>query len=204
MLKAVQARGMRGFTLIELMVVVAILGILLGIGIPSYKVWMENTKIRNEAQSITNALQLARVEAIRRNVSVRFQLVSTLDGSCANSATGPDWVISMQSVAGQCGAAPSDTVAPQLLYSHAGGVSTGKISYSGKSSAGAAAAVITFNGYGRVIANAGGSPTMATVDVGSSILTASQQRNLRISVTAGGNIKMCDPAVSVTDPRACN
>jgi type IV fimbrial biogenesis protein FimT len=67
----------RGFSLIELMIGVAILAILLSAVIPSFKVWIQNAKIRTAAESLKNGLQLARLEAIRRNERVFFSLVGT-------------------------------------------------------------------------------------------------------------------------------
>ena len=64
----------KGFTLIELMIVVAILAIVATIALPSYKSYIENTKIRNGAESIQNGLQKARTEAVLKNASVIFTL----------------------------------------------------------------------------------------------------------------------------------
>ncbi|MBN3562478.1 GspH/FimT family pseudopilin [Aliamphritea spongicola] len=55
-----------GFTLLELMVAIAILGILLGIGIPSYNAMTESTRLRSVTHNLTTAAQLARSEAINR------------------------------------------------------------------------------------------------------------------------------------------
>lgn len=60
----------RGFSLIELMVVIAILGLLLAIGIPSFATWLRNVQIRNAAESLQSGLQFARTEALRRNERV--------------------------------------------------------------------------------------------------------------------------------------
>jgi len=76
-----------GFTLIEILVVVAVLGIVLMIGLPNMSAWLQNTQIRNAAESASAGLQLARAEALRRNAAVRFSLVDTLTSSCALSAS---------------------------------------------------------------------------------------------------------------------
>lgn len=63
-----------GFTLIELMISIVVLAIVIALGVPSYRTWIQNTKLRNAAESILNGLQLARSEAVARNQAVRFSM----------------------------------------------------------------------------------------------------------------------------------
>jgi len=72
----------QGFTLVELMIAVAVLGILLSVGVPSFKAWLLNTKIRTTAEAMQNGLQLARAEAVRRNERVRFVISGAQAGLC--------------------------------------------------------------------------------------------------------------------------
>lgn len=79
-----------GFTLVELMVTLAVLAVLLGIAVPSF----QNITNRNRLTAITNemvaALQLARVEAVRRNARVTF--CPTTNGT---SCGGANWLRSI-------------------------------------------------------------------------------------------------------------
>jgi type IV fimbrial biogenesis protein FimT len=59
-----------GFTLIELMTVVAVLAITLSIAVPSMQRTISNTRLRAEASRLFSALTLARSEAIGRNALV--------------------------------------------------------------------------------------------------------------------------------------
>lgn len=60
----------RGFTLIELMVVVALAAILLGIGVPSFNGFVAGQRVKAAAGDYAMALVLARAEAIKRNGDV--------------------------------------------------------------------------------------------------------------------------------------
>ena len=62
----------RGFSLIELIVVLAVLAILLAAGASNFSVWMTNSRIRTTAESIQNGLQMARAEAVRRKTYDRL------------------------------------------------------------------------------------------------------------------------------------
>lgn len=176
----------RGFSLIELMIGIAIMSILLTAAMPSFTAWIQNAKIRTAAESLQNGLQLARVEAVRLNQHVRFSLVGT-DSSwiVVLDATGAQ----IQSRSGAEGGSSSITLmtistAPPALATSA-----------------------TFNGLGQIITpNADGSLPLAEIDVAvpASILPASQMRPLRIKISAGGQIRSCDPYfTNPTDPRAC-
>lgn len=165
----------RGFTLVELMIGLAIFGILVMAAMPSYTAWIQNSKIRNAAEAISNGLQLARAEAIRLNTNVEFVL-------------GPDsdWTVR---VVGS--ATPIQTRSSgQGSY----GVTVAKTP--------TAATKATFNSLGRVMSpNPDGSAALTSIDfdVPTSVLPAAQSRDLRVTVSAGGRVRMCDPAV--TDPK---
>lgn len=61
---------MRGFTLLELMTGIAVMGILLVIAVPSFSSIMRNSQIAAESGNLVAALTLARSEAIKRGVRV--------------------------------------------------------------------------------------------------------------------------------------
>jgi type IV fimbrial biogenesis protein FimT len=63
-----------GFTLLELMITVAIIAIIAAVALPSFQSMIKNAQTRNAAEAITNGLQKARAEAVARNANVEFVL----------------------------------------------------------------------------------------------------------------------------------
>ncbi|PTS86080.1 pilus assembly protein FimT [Pseudomonas sp. HMWF032] len=61
---------MRGFTLIELMIILVLLSIVAGIAIPNLTRLITNHQIENQAQTLNSLLQFARTEAVVRRTSV--------------------------------------------------------------------------------------------------------------------------------------
>ena len=65
-------RGRRaGFTIIELLVVLAILGVILGFSLPAIFNFIRRSEIEGTARQTASLLQLARLEAIKRSASTR-------------------------------------------------------------------------------------------------------------------------------------
>jgi len=203
----------RGVTLVEMIIAMAIMGVLLSLALPSFSEWMRNAKIRTVTDSIQNGLQLARAEAVRRNTMVRFQLVDAADNTCALSTTGPHWVVSLDNVAGKCAAAASETADPRIvqLKSHAEGGNSNTVLAAALAGGGAAQSSIAFDGLGRVtpLPSADIQVNVSNDTPGFSCLSAGEtggrfkNRCLRIVVTAGGQIRMCDPALPAGNAQAC-
>lgn len=201
----------RGFSLIELIVVLAVLAILLAAGASNFSVWMTNSRIRTTAESIQNGLQMARAEAVRRNTPIRFQFVDNFTATCTLSVIVSNWIVSFDdpTSVGGCDAAPlneafavSDSAnnpAPRIIQSRAA-------TEGGRNTVIAAdQSTIVFNGLGRVTPV----PAVVPVDINVSPVAAAgdctSQRCLRVRVTAAGQIRMCDPALDVAgnDPQRC-
>lgn len=71
-----------GFTLIELMVAVAVVGVVVAIGMPSFGELLKNNRMVTQANAIIASLQQARSETINRGISVRIEpLVAGTDWS---------------------------------------------------------------------------------------------------------------------------
>lgn len=81
-----------GFTITELLVVVAIFGILAAITLPSFKSLSQSQRVKNASYELFSALSLTRNEAIKRNSDVT--LTATM-----NAKNEVSWVITAAPVA---------------------------------------------------------------------------------------------------------
>ena len=168
-----------GFSLVELMVTIAIIAISTSFVIPSFKDFIANSQIRTTSESIRNGLQLARAEAVKRNVVVTFIL-----------GADSSWTVCAQPVA----ACPASEII-QSKAAKEGSSSKIKVTITGTNTLG-------FTSLGNVTSAAG---QMSRVDIDNNLLTAAQSKDLRITIGAGGNVRVCDPNISsTTDVRYCS
>jgi type IV fimbrial biogenesis protein FimT len=202
-----------GVSLIELLIGLAIMGLLIMIGLPNMATWLQNSKIRTAGETMLAGLTLARTEAVRRNQIVRFQMVSNLTSACVISTAGTDWVVSLDDVTAACDATPGEPVPgdppPRILQKRSGSEGTTSVVL-----AASTAGVVHFNGLGRVT-SPGGAANLTQVAISNPVGGACENpdgsggpmRCLQIDISVGGEVRMCDPAVDPVafpaDPRLC-
>ncbi|OQW68581.1 MAG: type II secretion system protein GspH [Proteobacteria bacterium ST_bin12] len=172
-----------GFSLVELMVTVAIIGILASFAAPSFRAWIQNTKVRTAAESILNGIQKARTEALMRNAPVRFTLG-------ANSA----WTVGCVTVVADLNGDGVDDC-PATIETRSNNEGNTSAAIISPTPGGATQAV--FNNLGvksTAVAN-------QLTQVGVNFTGA--DRNLNITLGTGGTVRLCDPNANVSDPRRC-
>jgi type IV fimbrial biogenesis protein FimT len=83
----------RGFTLIELMIVIAVASVLLGFGIPSMTALLNSNKLTAASNALLSSMRLARSEAFKRNS--RVVLCKSGDGLSCTHAGGWEqgWIV---------------------------------------------------------------------------------------------------------------
>jgi len=176
-----------GVTLVEIIIVIAILVVLMALGMPSFSEWIQNAQIRTGAESVLSGIQLARNEAVKRNSNVEFVLGNP------GAQGGTNWTVREA----------ADGTVIQEATAGEGSRNTILTPTPGD------ATTITFNSLGRLPVtglNVDGSSviTRIDVDVPESVLAADKTRDMRITIGAGGQIRLCDPHISTTgDPRSC-
>lgn len=65
-----------GFTLVEVVVSIAVLGVILTIGVPSFYGFVKNNRMATAVNDLNGTLQYARAEAVRRGGGVRVSAIS--------------------------------------------------------------------------------------------------------------------------------
>ncbi len=172
----------RGFTLIEIMVSLTVLGILLMVALPSFTEWLQNQQLRAASEATLNGLQVARAAAIQRNVLVQFV-----------SGPGTAWTVSEVGTGVAVQSRAHEEGSPNAVLTITP----------------AAATTVTFAPLGSVVANPDASATVTQIGVsnpaGGSCQPAGPMRCLRVVISGGGSLRMCDPTSTLpaNDPRAC-
>ena len=66
-----------GFTIIELMITVAVVGVLAAVALPSFNYTIKNSRVKTTASDLHSSLLYARSEAIKRNADVTVTVNSS-------------------------------------------------------------------------------------------------------------------------------
>lgn len=199
-------RKQNGVSLIELMIGIAIVSLLMVLGTPSFSLWMQNTQTRTAAESIQNGLQIARTEAVRRNVNVRFNLTDA-GGTVA-------WTVDCVNVTADCPAGIQSRSGSEGGVNARVGISVAALPSpipAGQFDTPLAAGVglpagVTFDGMGRVPAlNPNGTVNnddITRIDVTN---VNAGVRRMVIVVATGGQTRMCDPVIALAaNPQGCS
>jgi type IV fimbrial biogenesis protein FimT len=194
----------RGFTIVELAIVMLVISVLLGIGAPSFGVWLANQRLRTTAESILHGLNIARAEAIRRNARVLFEM---------NDADGRSGWRVCPVVPGTL--ACDEAVTPVMVRD--GGEESGNVRVGASTDAdlllpGALSnalmpaagmpAVVMFDGLGRLASPVGWLNTVR-FDSRDTMIDAAVERRLVVAVSPGGAARICDPRLPTGNPAAC-
>jgi len=185
---AIAKKQASGFSLIELMVAVAILGIMAGFAIPAFQTWMADTRTRTVAEELQNGLRNAQAEAVRRGVQVQFILTNDapISRDVTPSTTGRNWVTRSMLRA-----------TPGTADAFIQGANLSAVSNTSLVST--LSATVTFNSLGRLVAPA----NAVAYQIRNPSVTNGRKLDVRVSLA--GRVRMCDydKTQSTTAPDGC-
>lgn len=90
--RASSAKSQSGFTLMELVIVIAVIGILTLSALPLFLSYYQNAKVRGAAQVITTYLNQGRQLAIKQNTPICVHITATSMHYHVGGCGGANWV----------------------------------------------------------------------------------------------------------------
>lgn len=184
-----------GFTMVELMVSIAIVSVLAGIALPSLGDMMAARRVNSAAQTLAATLKTAQNEAIRRNRMVEVVFTSS-QPSAANAvaavavvASGArHWIARVSNPA-----TAADFIGGSSL---AGDFSAITLTNGSLSSVG-------FTPMGRVLDLSTGTPTALAAPLVVRLTSTGSTRKVCVAVGTGGAVRVCDPSRPSGSGAAC-
>lgn len=197
----------RGFTILELMIGVALLGLLMMLAFPTFTTMAQNARLRGTAESILAGLQGARAEALKRNQTAEFLLMAEVPdednfGAFGANSTGPHWAVRILDTANL----PVAFHEGRSALEGSGVSNTADLYARINASNLPAGTAIRFDSLGRTnVGTVNATFDVQPADASQCRAAGGDRRCLRVVVTPGGRVRMCDPSVtgSPNDTRAC-
>ena len=198
--------------MVELLIVVAILGILLAVALPSFNDWIQDAQVHTVAESIVQGLQATRAEAVRRNNVAQLSFPGTLGG--VTERGGADWQILVNPANNSFPGATFNASGAETIRRHNAtesgrnariGVSLGTMASYTRTVNNIAIganmpAQVQFNGLGRIVPDAGQYVWQIRVQH----VSNPNARNRVIFISLDGQVLMCDPKISLAvNPQGC-
>ena len=176
----------RGFTLIEAVIVIAILGFLAALGMPQMAAWLQGANVKSAAEFYTEGLRLARVEAVRRNAASRFR-INTPDAN----GWSVDWCQPTTTIPCNSGSGAWNNVNAQS------GSAFGNVTLT-VCPGGAADVIYTAVGWVNML----GAAPVSALRIDPPNVTA--VKSAQVEINLSGIVSNCDPSIAnVADSRHC-
>ena len=109
----------KGFTVIELMIVVGVIGILLAVGLPGLQDTVSRMSTNSQAKALVASLNFARSEAIKRGGVVSV-CASSSGTDCAADAWSDGWIVFVDANEDATGGAGSVDAGDEVLRVYQG------------------------------------------------------------------------------------
>jgi len=208
----------RGFSLLELMVGVAILGILMAFAVPNLRDFFVNARVQTTAENFLAGVQKARAEAVAKNQDVQIILtddaiatgiqnsVTPLAGDGVTTSAGRNWVVRY---ANPKSSDPNDPCGITSAYCLVEAKSSAESSSGGGAYDPTIFVAAPSWGSAIIFTSLSNSRSPTTKIIFSSTKAACQSaggpvRCLAVYISPGGQSRLCDPSVTAqTDNRAC-
>lgn len=192
-----------GFTLIELLITLVIVSVLLMVGMPSLKTFMQGSQLVASTNELISAFHVARSEAIKLNTSVTI-CESTNGASCADPATGDwedGWIVFIDGTdplvdpdqAGTGAACADDNIGTDCLLRIHAGFTDDQLTMPAENAGATAISSITFNSRG-LPRNADGSSASGTFSVCSLDSSDDTINSRAVVLSFAGRVRVSDNA----------